>query len=72
MNEILKHLADRAGFDVYSLHDTVNGAPNPHLEVLNNFAQLIIDQCAMLADRPTTLPELTYGELIRKHFEVNK
>ena len=68
MNEVIKHYADRAGFAVTSLQEVVNGEPNEHLAVLDIFAQLLINKCAELADHPTTLPELTYGELIRKHF----
>lgn len=68
MNEVIKHYADRAGFAVPSLQEVVNGEPNEHLAVLDIFAQLLINTCAQLADRPTTLPELTYGDLIRKHF----
>lgn len=68
MNDIIKHYADRAGFAVHSLQEVVDGVPNEHLAVLDIFAQIIINQCADLADRPTTLPELTYGDLIRKHF----
>lgn len=64
MNSRLLMLADRAGFDPY----TISG---DHEEVLQNFAELIIRECMLLADRPTTLPELTYGELIRKHFGIN-
>ena len=70
MNEVIKHSADRAGFAVTSLLEVVNGTPNEHLAVLDIFAQLIINKCAELANHPTTLPELTYGDLIRKHFEL--
>jgi hypothetical protein len=71
MNEAIKHYADRAGFAVTSLQEVVNGEPNEHLAVLDIFAQTIINKCAELADRPTTLPELTYGDLIRNHFGLN-
>lgn len=65
MNLLLKELADRAGFDMA----TIKG---DHEEALDNFAQLILQECIRLVDRPTTLPELTYSNLIKNYFGIKE
>ena len=38
---------------------------------LSLFAELIIRECAKLADEPTSRPYESYGEKIKKHFEFD-
>lgn len=48
------------------------GAKSPHWEFdRHKFAELIIGECAKIANEPTSRPFNSYGEKIKKHFGVN-
>lgn len=72
MNERILELAEQAGFrsDV-----TVTDGNNKRIDTktsiaLEKFAELIAQECAELADEPTSRPYESYGEKIKKHFGV--
>ena len=59
--ERIRELAQQAGF--------IASAPtlSPTLE---KFAELIVQECAGIADEPTSQPFNSYSEKIKKHFGV--
>ena len=72
MNERIRELAKQAGFrsDV-----TVTDGNNKRIDTktsisLEKFAELIIRECANIADEPTSRPFDSYGKKIKKHFGV--
>ena len=60
MNERIKELWEQA----------VHG-DGPHASVIADFAELIVRECAKLANEETSLPYNSYSEKIKKHFGVN-
>lgn len=42
--------------------------PEVNSERLQRFAELIVEECAKLADEDTSYPYNTYGDKIRSHF----
>ena len=72
MIERIRELAKQAGFrsDV-----TVTDGNNKRIDTktsisLEKFAELIIRECANIADEPTSRPFDSYGKKIKKHFGV--
>jgi hypothetical protein len=61
MNERIQELAREAGF--YA---------NSDIEKFEKFAELIIRQCAKLADKESCYPYSTYGLLIKEQFGVKE
>ena len=59
MNERIKQLKQQAGID-----------DNPDQEGLDLFAELIVAECAEIADRAWNDPGTYPGNLVRKHFGV--
>ena len=76
MNEHIQKLALEAGIINYIDLETprryfIDG--NADLEELNKFAELIIQECAEIADnRPSVLINRTTGGLIKQRFGVDK
>jgi len=66
MNERLRELATEVGMSVEYLTNT------KQIVLLEKFAELIVGECAKLADEPNSLPYVSYGLMIRKHFGVEK
>ena len=69
MNERIRVLAEQAGFsdDVHGVWPTITHTGEP---VLNKFAELIVEECAKIADRPHPLIGTQIGNQIRTHFGV--
>ena len=65
MNQQIKQLAEQCGGFPCSQDEW--GFYNKDLE---KFAELIVRECAEIADRETSLPCDSYGELIKQHFGV--
>jgi len=61
MNERIQELAREAGF--YA---------NSDIEKFEKFAELIVKECAKLADKESCYPYSTYGLLIREQFGVKE
>lgn len=71
MNERTKQLAEQARKYYLTLP---TGYKPEHVgmyrELMEKFAELIVKECAELADEPTSRPFESYGEKIKKHFGV--
>ena len=74
MNERTRQLAEQAGFrsDV-----TVTDGNNERIDTktsiaLEKFAELVVRECAKLADEPTSRPFQSYGVMIKEHFGVEE
>jgi len=61
MNERIRELAEQC----------VGDRPYNNSFDYEKFAELIIRECAKLADEPTSRPYESYGEKIKKHFEFD-
>ena len=67
MSELVQRLAEQAKSQVPS------GILSPELWIEHynqRFAELIVQECAKIADAPTSQPYESYGEKIQKHFGV--
>lgn len=55
---------------VYEIALKTGGSTYPEVnsERLQRFAELIVEECAKLADEDTSYPYNTYGDKIRSHF----
>ena len=67
MNEKLEDLMYRAGLTAQGCWDSID---QYNREAIEKFAELIVRECAKLADEPTSRPYESYGEKIKKHFGV--
>ena len=67
MNEKLEDLMYRAGLTAQGCWDSMD---QYNREAIEKFAELIVRECAELADEPTSRPFESYGEKIKKHFGV--
>ena len=67
MNERILELAKQAG---YTPLEPRTFADDLQEIFLQKFAELIVRECAELADEPTSRPFESYGEKIKKHFGV--
>ena len=74
MNERIQQLAEQAGLFV-----ELNDNPWPKrlsadecVTAYNKFAELIVQECANIADEPTSRPFDSYGKKIKKHFGVEE
>ena len=63
MNEKIKLLAEQADFFLESDNE---------IRKLEKFAELIVRECAVIADEPTSQPFSSYGEKIKQHFGVEE
>jgi hypothetical protein len=64
MNERIRELAEQQGFT----------GPNFYISSseLEKFAELIVRECAELANEETSLPYDSYSKKIKKHFGVEE
>ena len=66
MNERIRQLAEQAGYrDIFD-NDTKARAR------LEKYTELIVRECAVIADEPTSQPFSSYGEKIKQHFGVKE
>ena len=63
MNERILELAEQADFFLESDNE---------IRKLEKFAELIVRECAVIADEPTSQPFSSYGEKIKQHFGVEE
>ena len=69
MNEKLEDLMYLAGLTAQGCWDSMDQYDRKAIE---KFAELIVRECAELADEPTSRPFESYGEKIKKHFGVEQ
>ena len=71
MNERIRELRRQATLvETYTSH---NGSVHEGKSVdLEKFAELIVKECAGIADEPTSQPFRSYGEKIKEHFGVEE
>ena len=77
MNERIRELADKVAnimpAGVYNIkYDSGKRGVEFTEDALEKFAELIVRECARLADEPTSQPCNSYGEKIRQHFGVRE
>lgn len=74
MNERIFELAEQAGCDILFNDDGSGIAKEDGIffdvESFEKFAELIVKECAKLADEPTSHPFQSYGVMIKEHFGV--
>jgi hypothetical protein len=71
MNQRIRELAEQA--DATVLGTMTGGKQYTFLEHdLEKFAELIVRECAELADESTSQPYDSYGEKIRKHLGIEE
>ena len=63
MNERILELAEQADFFLESDNE---------IRKLEKFAELIVRECAVIADEPTSQPFSSYGKKIKQHFGVEE
>ena len=63
MNERILELAEQADFFLESDNE---------IRKLEKFAELIVRECAVIADEPTSQPFSSYGEKIKQHFGIEE
>ena len=68
MNERIKELLTQAGFS-FDENGELNTLAAKRVE---KFAELIVRECAELANEETSLPYDSYSEKIKKHFGVEE
>jgi hypothetical protein len=66
MNERINELADQAGFDLSII---MSAGYKPHFE---KFAELIVRECATIADKNSPLSYPDHGIKIKRHFGVEE
>ena len=69
MNEKLEDLMYRAGLTAQGCWDSMDQYDR---EAIEKFAELIVRECAKLADEPTSRPYESYGIMIKQHFGVKE
>ena len=67
MNEHIRELAEHCDFYVGNEHYDKSHEEQQRLWV-EKFAELIVQECANIADEPTSRPFDSYGKKIKKHF----
>ena len=78
MNERIRELAMQAKLrsplllQYWGKVDALTDSEQEELENIEKFAELIVRECAKLADEPTSQPCNSYGEKIRLHFGVRE
>ena len=81
MNQRIRELALEAGEYVNSVYTPPVRSNTPgkiwedghvdwHTQFNQKFAELIVAECAGIADEPTSQPFRSYGEKIKEHFGV--
>jgi hypothetical protein len=71
MNPRIQQLAEQAGITTNLDTDYFERDMNRWVDYYSEkFAELIVRECARLADEETSLPHNSYGEKIKQHFGV--
>ena len=70
MNERIQKLAKQAGFYPALTWDHTEWHAAGHSSLFEKFAELIVRECANIADEPTSQPFDSYGKKIKKHFGI--
>jgi hypothetical protein len=68
MNERIEKLAKKAGFGVYGEIYSPNDEDSPITKNIEKFAELIVKECASMADFADKNP----GDYVLKHFGVEE
>ena len=69
INEKLEDLMYRAGLTAQGCLDSMDQYDR---EAIERFAELIVRECAKLADESTSRPFQSYGIMIKEHFGVKE
>ena len=69
MNEHIRELAEHCDFYVGNEHHDKSHEEQQRLWA-EKFAELIVQECANIADEPTSQPFDSYGKKIKEHFGV--
>ena len=69
MNERIRELAEEAGYTPLKPRTLADDMQEIFLK---KFAELIVRECAKLADEPTSRPYESYGIMIKQHFGVKE
>ena len=72
MNERILELMTKAGFDVEKLRMYPGGWPREDLLVLQDFAELIVQECIRLCDQVDVVGADECIDNIREHFGVRE
>jgi len=64
MNDNIKTVWNKAA----SSHVQENTSWATQQNFLTRFAELIIEECANIANKPTSFPHESYGEKMKQHF----
>lgn len=68
MNDNIKAIWNKAA----SSHEQADTSWQTKENFMSRFAELIAEECARLADEPTSRPFGSYGEKIKNHFGLEK
>ena len=69
MNELIEHCLYESGLTAQGCWDELDDYAKESIE---RFAELIVRECADIADRESSQPCESYGELIKQYFEVER
>ena len=69
MNELIEHCLYESGLTAQGCWDELDDYAKESIE---RFAELIVRECADIADRESSQPYESYGELIKQYFEVER
>lgn len=74
MNEKIKELAEQArlGRGPEKIHISENGVVIFYLDELEKFAELIIRECAEIANNPAPGCHSSFGKIILEHFGITE
>jgi hypothetical protein len=73
MNERIKLLAEQSRQEFLKLPTGYKPEQvGMHPQLMEKFAELIVRECAKVADEPTSEPHSSYGLKIKKHFGVEE
>jgi hypothetical protein len=70
MNERIKELWEKAAQAAAAYPSGQNNSWETQVNFMEKFAELIVRECANIADEPTSRPFDSYGKKIKKHFGI--
>ena len=70
MNERIRELLAKTNIPLFPLFPEQDPAWVATDHDMEKFAELIVRECAVIADEPTSQPFSSYGEKIKQHFGV--
>jgi len=71
MNERIRELWDKAAKSTAAYPSGQNNSWETQVNFIDKFAELIVGECASIADEPTSQPFNSYGKKIKQHFGVD-